>query len=306
MSEDFKVTFWGVRGSYPVPEKDKLFFGGNTTCLEVSMGKTTVIVDAGTGIINLGKKITENYFKEGRKKPLELTILFSHLHHDHTQGLPFFAPLFLGQSILHIFGPMGFSDELKVVLERSMTPPNFPIDLYNTNSVKNVTEIRENNIVQLDSNNKTPIIINKYHDKRETKDTTILIKILNGYCHPKNGIFVYKFEYGDKSVVYATDVEGYLFGDSKLIDFAKNADLLIHDAQYSREDYTSLPTPKQGFGHSIPEMGIEVARKANVKMLAFTHHDPDSTDSYLKRNQTKYGRRFKNSFFAREGFTYLV
>lgn len=105
MKKEFKVTFWGVRGSHPVPGKNTQTFGGNTTCLEVSIGKVIIIIDAGTGIINLGKRITADYFASGSKERLELTLLFSHLHHDHTQGLPFFTPFYLGQTNLHFFGP---------------------------------------------------------------------------------------------------------------------------------------------------------------------------------------------------------
>jgi len=306
MKEDFKVTFWGVRGSYAVPGKNTLYFGGNTTCLEVSCSTTTIIIDAGTGIINLGNKIVQEYFSRNGTHSLELTLLFTHLHHDHTQGLPFFTPLYLGQSILHLFGPRNFGSDLTVVLEKSMIPPNFPIDLYQSNSVKNISTVKENTIIVLDSKNKKPQLFNKYFDKFDVKDSTILIKILRDYSHPANGVFVYRIEYGGKSVVFSSDVEGYQFGNSKLAGFAKNADLLIHDAQYTKEQYTALPTPKQGFGHSTPEMAIEVARMAEVKNLALTHHDPTASDGQLKRNQTKYRRRFKNLFYAREGLAFQV
>ncbi len=306
MKDEFRLTFWGVRGSHPVPGKATLFFGGNTTSLEVSIGEVTIIIDAGTGIINLGQKIIAGYFQSGSKKPLELTLLFTHLHHDHTQGLPFFVPLYLGQTILHLFGPRSFGNELSVTLERSMIPPNFPIDFYHANSTKNITTIKENNIILLDTSNKTPKLLNRYLEKAELKDSTILVEVMNEYSHPANGVLVYKIGYAGKSIVFATDVEGYAFGDAKLIQFAKGADLLIHDSQYSKEQYTALPTPKQGFGHSTPEMAIEVAKKAEVKGLALTHHDPLSPDSLLKKNQTKYKRRFKNLFYAHEGLTLTI
>ena len=306
MKEGFKVTFWGTRGSYPVPGKDTILFGGNTTCLEVLIGKTIIIIDAGTGIINLGRKIVTDYFAEGKEGPLELTLLFTHLHHDHTQGLPFFTPLYLGQSILHFFGPRNFGEELNRVLERSMAPSNFPIDLFSTNSLKNITTLKENHIILLDTKNKTPKLINKSLEKPEIKDSTIVIKVMNDYSHPANNVFVYRIEYAHKSIVFCTDVEGYLFGNTKLIQFAKDADLLIHDAQYSREQYTGLPTPRQGFGHSTPDMAIEVAQKATVKHLALTHHDPTSHDRQLNRNQTRYKKKISNLFYAREELTFLV
>jgi phosphoribosyl 1,2-cyclic phosphodiesterase len=306
MNKDFNVKFWGVRGSHPVPGKDTLKFGGNTTCLEVSVGDVMIIIDAGTGIINLGNKIAADFFSKGGKSSLELTLLFTHLHHDHTQGLPFFIPLYLGQTVLHFFGPLNFNDELDMVLQRVMTPPSFPIDFETSSSVKNISTIQENSVLMLDAGNKKPKVINPFHKKPEIKDTTILIKIMNGYSHPANGIYVYRIEYGGKSVVFCTDVEGYLYGDSKLINFAKGAELLIHDAQYSKEQYTSMPVPRQGFGHSTPEMAIEVAKAAEVKNLAITHHDPTSLDKQLVENELKYKKSFKKLFYAREGDSFHI
>jgi phosphoribosyl 1,2-cyclic phosphodiesterase len=303
MSNDFTVAFWGVRGSHPVPGKNTLLFGGNTTSLEVSIGLTTIIIDAGTGIINLGNKLVGEYFGTGGKGPLELTLLFSHLHHDHTQGLPFFTPLYLGQSKLYMFGPRNFNNELQVVLERSMIPPNFPIDFFHSNSIKTIETIKENNVILLDVKDRTPKLINKYYEKANVKDSSIVVKVHSDYSHPANGVFVYRINYGGKSVVFATDVEGFEFGNVKLIAFAKNADLLIHDAQYSKEQYTALPTPRQGFGHSIPEMAIDVAHQAGIKQLVLTHHDPNATDGQLKKNQARYKRRFQNLIYAREGLT---
>jgi phosphoribosyl 1,2-cyclic phosphodiesterase len=307
MQTDFTVRFWGVRGSHPVPGKDTLYFGGSTTCLEVSVGKVTIIIDAGTGIINLGNRIAADYFNSGSKKPLELTILFSHLHHDHTQGLPFFTPLYLGQTILHLHGPRNFGDELAVVLERAMIPPNFPIDFYYSNSLKDITTVKENNIIVFEDHLHTnPTILNKFMDKVDLKASNIVVRILNDYSHPANGVFVYRIEHERRSVVFATDVEGYVFGNAKLINFAENADLLIHDAQYTREQYTGLPIPRQGFGHSIPDMAIEVGKKARVKKLVLTHHDPTAADGQLKKNYTKYKRKFQNLVYAREGQSFNI
>jgi ribonuclease BN (tRNA processing enzyme) len=305
-TEKFDVTFWGVRGSYPVPGKNTQLFGGNTTCIQITIGSTTIIFDAGTGIIKLGQKLASDYFQSKSKQPLKLTLFFTHLHHDHTQGLPFFAPLYLGQTILYLFGPRNFGNELNITLERSMIPPNFPVDFYHSTSVKCVKTIKENNIILLDTKDLTPRTINRYHEKAAIKDSTIAVKVMNEYSHPANGVLVYRIEHSRRSVVFATDVEGYLFGDTKLIQFAKGADLLIHDAQYSMEQYCAMPTPRQGFGHSIPEMAIEVARQAEVKSLALTHHDPESSDAVLKRNQSKYRRRFANLFYASEGMNVTV
>ena len=306
MKREFKVTFWGVRGSHPVPGKNTQIFGGNTTCLEVSIGKVIIIIDAGTGIINLGNRITADYFASGSKEPLVLTLLFSHLHHDHTQGLPFFTPFYLGQTNFHFFGPLNFGNELHRVLEQSMTPPNFPIDFHLSNSVKNITTIKENNIIIIDPDKKIPRLVNTHLEKVERKDTDISVSIMSGFSHPANGIYVYKIEYSGKSVVFCTDVEGFMFGDVKLVKFARGAELLIHDAQYNKEQYTAMPTPRQGFGHSIPEMAIEVAQLAEVKNLALTHHDPSSTDTQLMKYDSQYKKKFESLFYAREGQIFQI
>jgi len=305
MGNDFTVTFWGVRGSHPMPNQNMLYFGGNTTCLEITIENTTIIIDAGTGIVNLGQKLASEFFAK-KNNTLELTIFFTHLHHDHTQGLPFFVPLYLGQSVIHFFGPQNFGEELGTVLERSMKPPNFPIDFSNVQSVKNVTTLNENNLVILDSYVQTPMVINKYKDTPKLSDSSILIKVMNDYSHPANGVFVYRVEYKDRSVVFCTDVEGYVYGNAKLIHFAKGTDLLVHDAQYSSEQYTGMPTPKQGYGHSTPEMAIEVAKKAEAKHLAITHHDPSATDAQLKENQMQCKKQFANLFYAREGLAFSI
>ena len=304
MNHDFKITFWGVRGSHPVPGKNTIQFGGNTTCVEITAGNAKIIIDAGTGIINLGKKLMSEYFENQKvDKKLNVIILFTHLHHDHTQGLPFFAPLFFGKSILNLFGPINFGNELQLVIERSITPPNFPIDFFQTNSMKKIHTVNDSNEIIIDSSTDEVTLYNKFHDKIPENSENVKIEIMNDYSHPANGVLIYKILYRKKTLIFSTDVEGFMFGNSKLINFTKNANVLVHDAQYTKEEYVALPVPKQGFGHSIAEMAIEVARKANVKNLILTHHDPNRSDSELRKMQSKYRRRFKNLTYAREGLS---
>lgn len=306
MSDDFSVTFWGVRGSYPVPGRETTQFGGNTTCLEVRAGERVIIIDAGTGIIALGGKLLRDYFSSRDRAGLELALFFTHLHHDHTQGLPFFAPLFLGQTVAHIYGPRNFGDELETVLERSMEPPNFPVTFQESHSVKEVTTIKESSVVLLDREDPKPRLYNSFLDQVERKDTSTVVRVMVDYSHPRDGVYVYRIEHQSRSVVFATDVEGYAGGNSKLIAFARNADLLIHDAQYSMEEYTALPVPRQGFGHSVADMAIEVARKAEAKYLALTHHDPNASDKTLEEREARLKGKMKNLFYAREGDSFTM
>ena len=118
--------------------------------------------------------------------------------------------------------------------------------------------------------------------------------------HP-NKSFAFRIEYGGKSMVYASDTEGVEGGDTSLIEFAKDCDLLIHDAQYTQEEYIGMP--KQGWGHSTPEMAIEVAHKANVKQLVLFHHDPHHGDAKLDEVEAEAQKLFANTVVAYEGLT---
>ena len=119
------VRFWGVRGSYPVPGSRTVRYGGNTACVEVQAGAHTIILDAGTGIINLGLELLRRARANGNK-PVVATLFFSHMHHDHTQGFPFFRPAYVGASTLHILGPKVFQSDLEETLSHAMLPPSFP------------------------------------------------------------------------------------------------------------------------------------------------------------------------------------
>jgi len=127
------------------------------------------------------------------------------------------------------------------------------------------------------------------------------VSVMHSYAHPKDGVFVFKVQNNGQSVVYATDTEGYRGGDSRIINFAQGADVLIHDSQYTTEEYTDTLQPKQGFGHSTIEMACEVAEKASVKQLVLFHHDPRHDDEMMKRLEEHARRLFKNVIAAFEG-----
>lgn len=106
MFDELRVKFWGVRGSYPTPGVGTVKYGGNTACMEIRAGERSIILDAGTGIIPLGRELART------KRAHQVMLLFSHLHHDHTQGFPFFVPAYLPNANLHIFGPDGTHESL--------------------------------------------------------------------------------------------------------------------------------------------------------------------------------------------------
>ena len=144
MSNEMKVRFWGVRGSYPAPGAGTVKFGGNTSSVEVRAGERTIILDAGTGIIPLGRELART------KRAGEILLLLSHMHHDHTQGFPFFVPAYLPNTRLHIYGPDGTHETMKNVLERNQSSETFPLGLRDMASVKDIQAVRESQVIVWD------------------------------------------------------------------------------------------------------------------------------------------------------------
>jgi ribonuclease BN (tRNA processing enzyme) len=311
MAHDFTITFRGVRGSIPVPGPATLKIGGNSSCVQVNVLDHTIFLDAGTGIVPAGQQLVRNFFANRDKmKRLNVTILVSHTHHDHVMGLPFFAPLFIGDASLSIFGPsvygpVGADTGMKFVLESLMDGMFFPIDLMETNSIKRIETLKPFDQILLEEGVADPILTNPQGDMKVSFKDKVIVTQYRAYNHPKNGTLVYKLQYAGKSVVYATDLEGYAEGDRRLIQFSKGADLLIHDAQYTTEQYTGAVTT-QGFGHSTPEMACAVAREANVKQLVLYHHDPNHDDAMVAKKEENAKKLFLNTICAYEGLTIPV
>lgn len=307
MNRRFIVKFRGVRGGYPVPGKKSLQFGGNTACVEVRCGEHLIILDAGTGIIELGEELVSEHSSKGSKgnnKPIVATLFLSHTHHDHTQGFPFFRPAYLPTSTIYMFGPGTFHQELEDTLGNAMISPFFPVNLDELPSLKVIRTIEPTMIILLGRNSSEPVVNNLYRQDKPIADDAVKITSFKSYAHPGK-VIIYRIEFLRKSVVYATDIEGYVGGDHKLISFAYGADLLIHDAQYEHEEYVgneNIPS-HQGWGHSTPEMAVEVAKAAKVKRLVLFHHDPLHDDKMVKKMEAKSQKLFQNTISAYEGLT---
>lgn len=300
MPDDMIIRFWGVRGSYPVPGPRTVHFGGNTACVEIQAGPHTIILDAGTGIIGLGAELMRRSRDNG-DNPVIASILFSHMHHDHTQGFPFFDPAYVGASTLHILGPKVFESDLEETLSHAMLPPSFPVALEDLPSLKILRNVNETDIVLIGPQPADVQVLNIYHNEINASPDLVRVRTYHSYAHPKSGVNIYSISWRGRTVVYATDTEGYVQNDQRLVKFAKDADLLIHDAQYRIEDYTNPAKPKQGWGHSTPDMAIAVAQACNVKQLVLFHHEPLYDDATIAEIESVAQRTFPNTLSAYEG-----
>jgi phosphoribosyl 1,2-cyclic phosphodiesterase len=300
-NEPFSVKFRGVRGGYPMPGPSTNRVGGNTTCLEVQVGGYLIIIDAGTGIISLGQEMAAQYWID--RVPIVATILFTHTHHDHTHGFPHFEPTRLADSTFYIFGPKMLHEDLEAALARAMLPPTFPLDIEELASMRYVRNVRESEMIVLSHDWADPRLFNVYRDKPELPAEAVKVRPMRSYAHPQGGVLIYRIQWREKNMVFATDIEGYHDWDKRLSRFARGADLLIHDAEYTEEEYLDPVRPKQGWGHSTWQMAVEVAKAAKVKRLALTHHNALHDDDFLEAVEKEAQAIFPATVLAREGLT---
>lgn len=265
------AKFWGVRGSCATPGVEFARFGGNTPCIEVRAGNSTLILDAGTGIRKLGQHLLA-------KGKVDVTLLLSHVHWDHIQGLPFFAPLYVPGTRIHVVGganPMPLRD----CLHRQMSAPNFPVDLRDVGATMTYFELRDRQRAVIGDAEITAVRAN----------------------HP-DGVYAYRIDHKGRSIVYATDTEHYSCVDKRLLTLCQNADVLIYDTQYLPEEYAGeRGASRVGWGHSTYEAAAMLAEAAGVRELLLFHHDPDRTDEQVSALEARARGVFANSRAAFEG-----
>ncbi len=267
-----KVKFYGVRGSIPVCEKSCQEVGGNSSCVLLTLSNDRILIlDAGTGIRKLGNDL----IKSSHEQFDNIFIVFSHTHWDHIQGFPFFRPAYDPRRhfTLVSFGKDKHIKNLEDIFAIQMQEDFFPVPL-----------------------NEMGASFTFYQPEVYSQQTEVGYVKVSKHNHPGDS-YGYRFESDGKILVYCTDVEHVGGIDQSVVALAQDADLLIHDAQYTAEELKE----KKGWGHSSWEEAVEVAKQAGVKRLALFHHDPEHTDAFLFAMEMECKRRFPNVFLAKEG-----
>ncbi len=296
------LRFWGVRGSIPTPGLETAKVGGNTSCVEVRFGDQIIILDAGSGIRNLGLSLM-NEFKD---KPLNITMLISHTHWDHIQGFPFFVPAYNPRVSVRILGYEGAVHGLRGALFEQMQSAFFPVGLNQMASHVTFEELGDMEF-QLGAVNVRTIFAN--HPG---------ICLGNRLCTP-NGDIVYmpdhegyeRYEAERQKLAGENSAEAINYAreqDEKTVAFIRNAEVLIADSQYDGLEY-----PKRiGWGHTCADDTLDVAIRAGIKNLFLFHHDPDHHDEQVEAMASRAKERAlaRNSSIsvdaAREGATFVL
>ncbi|MBQ8475962.1 MBL fold metallo-hydrolase [bacterium] len=304
-AKDFKVKFRGTRGSYPKAKANFLEYGGNTACVEVRCGNRLIILDSGTGIIDIGTDEIQNSIISQNKVPHQAIILLSHIHQDHIQGLQFYKPLFVPNSKIDLYGLSTPGEDLKDTLKTILFDKVFPVGLDEIRSNFKINNFSQNDVLVLSQNGDTQIY-DSLENNINLKEDDVIITAYKTTAHPKNGCLCIKIQYNSKCLVYATDKESYVGADKRFVQFAHKCDMLIHDAQYTYQDYVNPIQPRQGFGHSTFEMAIETAMSAKAKKLFFFHYDPEYDDSKLKMLEDEFSRDENNIYFAKENHEVIL
>ncbi len=261
---------WGTRGSIPVSGAEYARYGGNTSCVEIGHQEELLIIDAGSGLRQLGVKLA-------RRGPRKLHILITHTHWDHIQGFPFFEPAYIPGFELVIYGATGFRADLKSLFTGQLNRDYFPVQF---EDMRAQIEFRHLDQQQLDLEG---------------------FRVSWEYTHHPAATVGFKVEFGTKSLAYVSDNEflyGYqgspndiresseeLIHHRRLVEFVRGVDVLIHEGQYTEDEYRT----KVGWGHSSIANACVLARLAEVKSWVVTHHDPRHDDEFLDRklNRTK-------------------
>ena len=275
-----KVKFWGVRGSIPCPGPQTMKYGGNGACIQLTVEdrKEVIIIDAGSGIRELANDLVKNELPKGS---LNISLYLSHTHWDHIMGFPYFVPIYIPGTKLKVFGPVSFEDDpLKDVVGGQMKYRYFPINVGELAAEIEYDRLREEPSIDLGDG----LIMS-------TKIINHPITALGYRFEYKGKVFCTCYDHEPYRNLFITDPEHPEYDEAMAIegedvaneqnlaveDFFRGADLLIHDSQYTEEEYQT----KVNWGHSSFEHAIASANRAGVKKLLLFHHDPDRTDEQI-------------------------
>ena len=276
--KNIHVDFWGVRGSVPSPGPTTTRYGGNTSCVSITVDNKILILDAGTGIRNLGSAIIG-------QPELEIFVVVTHSHWDHIQGFPFFTPIYQPNRPVHMFPTLHKKNVVLSSLIDQMDGAHFPITPDQVPS--NFNFVTENPLEFIENNG--------FHME------------LVPMNHPGKA-FGYKIKIDDKIICYFTDNEiDPPYEKSIELDVltkhCRNVDILIHDAQYIEAD---MPL-KHGWGHSLISQVTKLGESAEVKNLVYYHHDPERSDDDIDAELETASKTLKENgssvrpYFAYEG-----
>ncbi len=282
------VCFWGVRGSIPSPGPSTAFYGGNTSCVEVQADGQTIVLDAGSGIRALGEKLIQ----AAAGKPLDIHLLITHTHWDHIQGLPFFRPAYVPTNHLRVVGYEAVRHGLADVLAMQMDSAYFPISMADMPGHPEVEEVDE-------TFHCGPVQVEAFFTNHPGRCAGFRLFTSRGVV-----VYISDNELNHDGQATHLPRETIEHFRDRIMDTIRGARLLIHDAQYTREEYKN----RVGWGHSCVEDISELAAEAGVEHLMLFHHDPTRDDAGVNRllKQAREIVRAKGSGMrvdaAREGF----
>ncbi|MFL6447962.1 MAG: MBL fold metallo-hydrolase [Bryobacteraceae bacterium] len=269
-----KLEFWGVRGSVPTPERAKLTLGGNTPCTVLQYNsEPVVIIDGGTGLRSYGLTVAC-----GPQKLMRASLLFSHFHWDHIQGLPFFGAVYSDFAQLSFYSTLP-ADELRAILEVQMSAPYFPLPMSSTRAAQEYFQMGVQGS-QIGSLKITPVPLN----------------------HP-GGASGYRIDSPAGSVIYVSDHEhGVAEIDDTIAKHATGADVLIYDAHFTPAEYENY----KGWGHSTWLEATRLANRSGVGELILFHHNPSRKDREMPEILAEARREFAATEIARENHTIIL
>ena len=268
-----RVRFWGVRGTIPAPGPGTISFGGNTSCIDIlTSDQKLIIIDAGTGIRLLGTELSRS-----GSGTIDATLLLSHTHWDHIQGLPFFEPLLRRRNQFTLFGPQRTNLSLEETIARQFLEPYLPFAYRSLAAEMRVVEKKAGETIQI------------------SQDTIVKTAAMK---HP-GGCLGFRIEDKDSVLAYCTDTS-HLDGQltEGVMKLAEGADLLIHDTHFRNN---SEAKTYEDWGHSSWEQAVQVAKQARVGMLALFHYSPDLVDDAVDEIAVTARQSFSRTIASREG-----